>query len=224
MIYKMVAAACFAFSTFSATASPIPILNFKGSVDGALIQDFYNGGTDSYGNYGGNYGVTFSGGIVRVVNGLTYLTNVSSIRIASAFYDGVSFNYSTRQVPYSNGLTPDYAPDYADFRAHLLPIPGGGGVDFNDSSYLGNTTTGYCQHMPQQFCLFAGASISATPGVPLGGFNFSRDAALDTISFGSITPPANEWAVPEPTTLATLGLGILGLIGTRRKSDKIQAV
>jgi hypothetical protein len=221
--YKIVAAACFALTTFSASASPIPILNFEGSADGALIQDFYNGGTDSYGNYGGNYGVTFSGGIVRVVNGLTYLTNVSSIRIANAFYNGVSFSYSTRQVPYSNGLTPDYAPDDDDFRAELLPAPGSG-VDLNDSSYLGNTTTGYCQHMPQQFCLFSGAFISAMPGVPLGGFNFSRNAALDTIAFGSIALPANEWAVPEPTTLATLGLGILGLIGTRRKSDKIQAV
>jgi len=214
MLPKTIATVCLTLCAVSASAATIPVLTFEGSQDGALIQDFYNGGTDSYGNRGGDYGVTFSGGIVRVVNGLTFLTDVTSIRVARSNYEFVSFNYSTRQVPYRNGLTPSYAPDVDDFRVSPLSTSG---TWMNDSIYLGNTTTGFCQEFTGQFCLFSGAVVGTpNPGVPIGGFTFANWAALDTIAFGSSVRPPNERAVPEPATIGMLSLGMV-LIASNRK-------
>ena len=203
--------------SFSSTASAIPILNFEGSRDGAAIQDFYNGGTDSFGNRGGDYGVTFEGGIIRVENGLTYLTGVTKILVAAGFADGASFTYSTRQplgTHYGEG----------DFIVHYWSTQN----DVNGSQYLSNTGTGYCETLPGQFCLFGGARIQEI-GTVIGGFTFESDAAIDSINFGNLTPPANQWALgadvpgyqlPEPGTLTLVGLGLLGFASRRSRHSK----
>lgn len=217
MAWKALGVAAIALAAISANTLAVPVLNFEGSQDGALIQDFYNGGTDSFGNSGGNYGVSFGGGVVRVVNGLTYLTNVSSVRIAGGFENGVSFNYSTRQSAYgSNGL-PIGDPGVNDFVSSFFDING----QKLEENYMGNMTTGSCQDFSGQFCLFGGSRF-IYPDVLLGSFSFSTNAAIDTIAFGSVVAPPNERAshVPEPTTIALLGLGLLGFATSRRKSSK----
>lgn len=221
MAWKALGIAAMALAAISTNTLAVPVLNFEGSQDGALIQDFYNGGTDSFGNSGGNYGVTFGGGVVRVVNGLTYLTNVSSVRIADGFESGVSFNYSTRQSAYRSDIDlPIGDPSVNDFTSFLFGV---NGQQLESSSYyLGNTTTGgYCQSFSGQFCTFSGAALTY-PDTILGGFTFSYLAAIDTISFGSVLPPSNERAsaVPEPTTIALLGLGLFGFAASRHKSAK----
>jgi len=203
---------------FSSTASAIPILNFEGSQNGALIQNFYNGGTDSFGNRGGDYGVTFEGGIIKVEHGLTYLTGVTKISVAGGFADGASFNYSTRQ-PLGN----HYGD--GDFLVYYSSIQN----DTHGAQFLGNTGTGFCETLPGQFCLFRGARIQDI-GMVLGSFTFDPTAAIDTIYFGNLTPPPNQWALgadipgyqlPEPGTLALMGLGLLGFAsGRSRRSER----
>ena len=59
---KKIASACAvaaAVTAGSATAAPI-VLDFEGIADFASINDFYNGGTDSNGATGTDYGVSFS--------------------------------------------------------------------------------------------------------------------------------------------------------------------
>ena len=64
----------------------------------------------------------------------------------------------------------------------------------------------------------------------LGSFTFDPTAAIDTIYFGNLTPPPNQWALgadipgyqlPEPGTLALMGLGLLGFAsGRSRRSER----
>lgn len=218
MSFKISSIATAFLVSFSGAANAIPILDFEGSQDGALIQNFYNGGTDSFGNRGGDYGVTFEGGIVRVENGLTYLTGVTRILVAGGFADGASFNYSTRQPKDKHYGEDDFAAFYWSTQNN-----------FSEWQFLGNTGTGFCETMPGQFCLFSGARIQVV-GMVLDGFTFKSDAAIDSIHFGNLKPPANQWALgadvpgyqlPEPGTVALMGLGLLGLASRRpRRSTK----
>lgn len=214
MKFKISSIATALLISFSSTASAIPILNFEGSQHGALIQNFYNGGTDSFGNRGGDYGVTFEGGTIRVENGLTYLTGVTRILVAGGFADGASFNYSTRQPLGNRYGDGDFSSYYWSTQTNAY-----------GSQFLGNTGTGFCETLPGQFCLFGGARIEDI-GMMIGGFTFAADAAIDSINFGNLTPPANQWALgadipgyqlPEPGTLALVSLGLLGVALGRSK-------
>ena len=202
----------------AATAAPIPVLTFDGLTNGAQIQSYYNGGTDSLGNVGFNYGVTFDGGTVQVANGLTYLTNVSGVHVAGGFPTGVSFNYSTLQTPFNSNGAPAGDPGANDFYSYSFDING----NIVDANFLGNTTTGFCQAFTNQFCLFAGARETANTNMLLSGFTFSPRAAIDTITFGSVAGVSNEFAtsVPEPTTTALFGLGLFGFVVARRRLKK----
>jgi hypothetical protein len=51
----------------SASAAPIT-LTFEGAGDVAFLQEFYSGGTDSAGNAGPDYGVTFSANAAAVID------------------------------------------------------------------------------------------------------------------------------------------------------------
>lgn len=52
-------------SLASFTAQANPILDFAGVGNGADVLEFYNGGTDSMGNRGTNYGVSFSNAVAH---------------------------------------------------------------------------------------------------------------------------------------------------------------
>jgi hypothetical protein len=212
-ISKIVATALLTVAATSAFAGPT--LNFDRSHEGALIENFYNGGTDSFGNRGGDYGVTFVGGVVHYKNGLSYLTGVTRVVIAGGVELGVSLNFSTLQAPYTAGGSP-INPGQNDFYVYVADETG----KSIDSFFFPDTTSPFCTAYTGQYCFFDSAVLGVDDSQRLGSFSFDPRAALDTITLGIRIRPPSEFAnVPEPTTISVLALGLLGLAGLRRKSS-----
>jgi len=233
MLKKCIALGTFALTTAAGAVNAASIfIDFNGSQNGALIGNFYNGGTDSFGNAGTDYGVTFNeGATVRIDYGKTYLTNVFSMSVRDGFKEGLTFQYGTL------GGSPNNADMY-DFAVRLDTHP--------DPSYyqtLNNTYFNDCTRYAGGYCMFAGGfgrvyddatAHTVTFVTPPGaGGNDIRGIGVDTITFG-VSPitgpgrniPANSFVgndpylaqVPEPTSTALFGLGLLAtLVTTRRK-------
>lgn len=212
--FKKLAVAAALSATLPAFASVV-VLDFEGVGDLAAINEFYNGGTDSQGNSGPNYHVSFApGGALGVIdsneggsfNGnafsgktaMIFLDNAAVLNYAAGFDSGFSFRFAT---PYYGGEVSVYSG--LDKTGTLLgsidlpingPGPGPGGPYSNWS--IGSLA-------------FAGTAMSIDFG---GTANY---IAYDDVTFGSITP-----GVPEPSTYALMALGLagIGLVTRRRKS------
>lgn len=197
---QLVGAAAFAaLAPLAAHAAPI-FLDFEGIGNGALIGEFYNGGTDSYGNRGFDYGISFSGEAYAQRNGegmylrggtftirfdpaLALTGNTAPGSTLSAF----SYLYST-------------ANDALVGVVHTTP-------PIRDDFFLRSTGTDR----------FIGIVQGASQ--PLTSATFSG-VSLDDISFPGIAAPADRIRssdIPEPGTLALLGAGVFGWIAARRR-------
>lgn len=193
-------------------------LDFEGVGNNAAINDFYNGGTDSQGNSGVDYGVSFgsdalgcidadAGGSCAFANEPTadtvmfFLSGSSVLSYDAGFDTGFSFFYtSARDVSvnvYSGvNLTGD-----------LL-----GSINLSnnasDNGCTGDPTGNFCNWDIGSLS-FAGIARSIDFG---GAANY---VGFDNITFGSTNP---DTEVPEPSSLAILALGVLGLASRRLKS------
>jgi hypothetical protein len=209
------ASAVFAGSAF---AAPV-VLDFEGIGDQARILDFYNGGTDSAGNSGANYGVSFGTdalGLVDVDAGGTgntanepsgetvmfFLTGSAILNNAAGFDTGFSFYYSAAyaaSVDVYSGL---------NATGTLL-----GTINLsaqNRFNCVGDPAGEYCNYSA------AGLSFNGTAR----SIDFSGTAnyvVFDNITFGAATPPP---PVPEPGTYAMLGLGLAGIAAFRRLANR----
>ena len=66
---KMLRTAVVALSFYAASAtSAVVTLDFEGVGNQASVNDFYNGGTDSAGNSGVNYGVAFNSNALGIID------------------------------------------------------------------------------------------------------------------------------------------------------------
>jgi len=218
---KIKLAALLAAGMFAASASAAPIvLDFEGVGNLASINNFYNGGTDSKGNSGTNYGISFtssalalgdsdaggSGNIANEPSGNTsmfFLSGSAILNRALGFDTGFSFFYSSSTSAVVNvyeGLNATGA---------LL-----GSINLT-AQYDGNN----CHGDPNgAFCNFSAAGLSfagIAHSIDFGGT--ANQIVFDDITFGAAEPGAN---VPEPGTLALLGLGLFGTVAARRRSAK----
>ena len=220
----LAAAAVLACATGSANALVVT-LNFEGINSTypsgyAFVQNFYNGGVSSDGTSGTNYGISFTPNAqaiclnsltVRCSNtsrgglapgsdkgGLFFLSGSETfMNVTGGFDTGFAFNYSA-----ANQVGSVSAYDGLNGTGNLLatlalPINGGS-----------------CPGYGAGFCPFKAAGVAfAGTALSISFAGAANQIVFDDVTFGSITP-----GIPEPSTYAMFGIGLLGLaIAARRK-------
>ena len=216
MIRTMVALASAALFTLPAAASVIT-LDFEGAGNQAALLDFYNGGTDSAGNSGSNYGVSFGGNALSLVDAdaggsgnfanepspstiMFFLSGTAVLNYAPGFTSGFSFYYSSSTDADVNVYSGENAT------GTLL-----GTIHLNAQAFNG------CSGDPTgQFCNWSAAGVAfagIAKSIDFGGT--VNQTGYDNITFGSSVP-----TIPEPSTYALMALGLAGVgaIARRRKS------
>jgi hypothetical protein len=196
----------------------VTVLNFEGAGNLANLNDFYNGGTDSLGNSGVNYGIKFGSNTLSLVdrdaggNGnfanepspntvIFFLTGTAVLNYAPGFTTGFSFYYS------SSTAASVFVYDDLNATGNLLAQINLLAQGFDNCS--GDPTGDFCNWTP------IGVSFAGTAkSIDFGGT--VNQSGYDNITFGSSTPGTGT--VPEPMSAALVGLGLgAALLNLRRK-------
>ena len=207
-----------ALAAFMAPASAAVVqLNFEGVGDFAAINNFYNGGTDSLGNSGVNYGVSFSPATLGLVDadagGSGNFANEPSADTVMFFLDA-----NNAILTYAAGFTTGFSFFYSSSTAATVTVYDGLNGTGNVLGTLSLTAQGFdnCVGDPNgTFCNWTavGVGFSGTAmSIDFGGT--ANQTGFDDITFGSVTP-----GIPEPSTYAMLALGLagIGFVARRRK-------
>lgn len=203
--------------TIPASAAVI-VLDFEGAGDQAQLLDFYNGGTDSLGNSGTDYGIGFGSNALSIIDSdaggsgnignepspdtvLFFLSGTAILNYAPGFDTGFSFYYTSSTAATVNIYDGLNATGSLLASVNLT-------AQYGDNC-TGDPTGGFCNWTP------IGASFSGTAkSIDFGGT--VNQTAYDDITLGSANPGGNP-AVPEPASLALLGIGLAGLGAMRRR-------
>lgn len=206
---------------YAVPAHAVIVLDFEGAGNSAQLLDFYNGGTDSQGNSGVNYGIEFGSNALSLVDAdaggggnfanepspdtvMFFLTGTAILNFEPGFDTGFSFVYSSSTAATVNVY------DGLNATGNLI-----GTIN------LVAQHTQNCTGDPSgTFCNWTAAGVSfagIARSIDFGGT--VNQTGYDNITFGSVTPgdPGDPNPVSEPATLAVLGLGLAGLAFWRRR-------
>ena len=196
------------------------VLDFEGVGDQANINDFYNGGTDSLGNSGTDYGIGFGSNTLGIIDAdaggtgnfanepsadtvMFFLTGTAVLNYSAGFDTGFSFFYS------SSTVASVFVYDGLDATGNLLATLDLSAQGFDNCS--GDPNGQFCNWSP------VGASFAGTAySIDFGGT--VNQIGYDDITFGSATAGGGDddpTPAPAPAGLALLGLG-LALMSKKR--------
>jgi hypothetical protein len=195
-------------STFGAVKAAVVTLDFEGVGSQARVNDFYNGGTDSQGNSGVNYGVHFGSNTLGLKEGdpganfalapsgdtaMFFLTGSAILNYSAGFETGFSFWYST--VLFSGSVQ---VYDGLDATGNLL-----GNISLSALG-AGPSPGNPFSNWEIGSLAFSGIAKSINFG---GTVN---QVGYDNITFGSTIPDTPN-PIPEPTTMLLVAAGLLGV-------------
>ena len=218
---KTAIAAASLVAAMAPAMAAVVVLDFEGVGNLANINNFYNGGTDSLGNSGVNYGVAFSTATLGVVDadagGTGNIANEPSGQTAMFFLDA-----SNSVLNVAAGFTTGFSFFYTSSTAASVSVWDGLGAtgnqlgtlnltaQFNGNGCVGDPNGSFCNWTAVGVA-FAGTAMS----IDFGGT--ANQTAFDDITFGSKDPGPPP--IPEPSTYALMALGLagIGFVARRRK-------
>jgi len=229
----------------SVAAAPI-VLSFEGVGDQAAVNNFYNGGTDSQGHSGTNFGIGFSSTSLGVIGtdagGTGNIRNEPSKNTALFFLSGGAATMNVAQG-FDTGFSFFYASSENGFVRVYDGLNGTGSVlaQLNLATNIAGCPINAANDS-QLYCNWApiGVNFGGTArSVDFGGT--VNQIAFDDVTFGSATAGDNgtgrgstgntgtgnnaggttSGTVPEPGTIALIGLGLLGATMARRKKTSV---
>ena len=216
-VFRLIPAIAMTLTSASAAFATPFTLTFEGVGDNAQILDFYNGGTDSQGNAGVNYGVRFGSNALGLVDGdaggngnfaneptpsttMFFLSGTAVLNYAPGFTDGFSFFYTSLNF---DGVVRVYAEENAS------------GALLGELVLSVNSGPGRCTGDPiGEFCNWTAAGLDfsgVAKSIDFGGT--VNQIGYDNITFGSSDPTVRP--VSEPGGLALLVLAGFGAVASR---------
>ena len=208
------------------------VLDFEGAADQAQLLNFYNGGTDSRGLSGDNYGIQFGpnalslrdrdvGGTGNFANEpspdtvMFFTTGSAILNYEPGFDTGFSFFYSAKYA--ARVLVYDGLNASGNLLASINLLP-----QYADNC-IGDPTGTFCNWTP------VGASFDGiAKSVDFGGT--VKHVGYDNVTFGSAIPfgapqrlafQTMAIPLPEPATWTLFTLGLIGLSSFQRCKSNV---
>ncbi len=210
---KVILTTLLALASSMFASATVITLDFEGVGDLNAVGNFYNGGA------GTNYGVAFDGPTLALVDSdaggsgnfaneptgdtIMFFTSASAstMSVAAGFTTGFSFFYTS-----SSAGSVDVFDGVNGTGALLATL--GFAAQHTGGGCVGDPSGDFCNWSAVGVA-FAGTAKSVVFSGVAGSTGF------DNITFGSETATG---AVPEPSTYAMLGAGLVTLIAARRRS------